>query len=186
MSSAVIYPPGRGAGALEASPGWRHRRPPGRSRGLERPWLVRRVGRPRQIRGVRGFGPCPGHYVNGHMAPPKKLFGKSIKSVGHLGQVGSGGRSGGCGHLRALVRSWHLGALWKHGHFRGCMGRRSEQLGRYVEVIGLGWAGEIQRFLTGGKRTRSICSRKSSTYRSNLRSACRKPHSTSSAKVILL
>ncbi len=97
MSSAVIYPPGRGAGALEASPGWRHRRPPGRSRGLERPWLVRRVGRPRQIRGVRGFGPCPGHYVNGHMAPPKKLFGKSIKSVGHLGQVGSGGRSGGAG-----------------------------------------------------------------------------------------
>ncbi len=60
----------------------------------------------------------------------------------------------------------------------------------YVEVLGVVTpdAGEIQRLPAGagGKRTRSICSRKSSTYRSNLRPACRKFHSASSATVILL
>ncbi len=38
-----------GVGALEASPGWRHGRPPGRSRELGRPWRVRGLGRPWRI-----------------------------------------------------------------------------------------------------------------------------------------
>ncbi len=66
--------------------------------------------------------------------------------------------------------------------------RWSEPLGRYVEVSqgGVSWGDEMPSSRSGMKRINSICSMKSSTYRSNLRPACRKPHSTSSAAVILL
>ncbi len=73
---------------------------------------------------------------------------------------------------------------------RGCLelGRQSEPLGQYVEVLGMGWAGEMRCLPAGAgwKRINSIRSMKSSTYRSNVRPACCKPHSASSAAIILL
>ncbi len=97
---------------MEASPGWRQGRPPGRSRGLRL---------------------C--HYGHGHIAPPPPLskthlLGKERALVGATDEwalVRSGHWSGlarsehwsgfvRSGHLRALWKRIHLGALWKRGN----------------------------------------------------------------------
>ncbi len=77
------------------------------------------------------------------------------------------------------------GALEDQGFFGFGQGVRA-----VGAVCGGSWprVAKVRAFLAGagGKRTRSICSRNSSTYRSNLRPACRKSHSASSDTVILL